>query len=952
MSDKLWEKIFDVTNGGLDIILNYYPQAKEGRNFKVREERTPSASLKKGADGVYRVTDFGDDSIARNAIEIAAKEEGRTFRDALVDLAKKLNLLEGKPVYQAEFKTKRITDVEYEFDENGYYFEYNTEVSENELDVLGPFVSSEVCKRYRLFSVKFYARKRENDVMEIHSTDYYPIFAFVNKTKDGKEWIKVFQPKSEEKEWRFRYVGGRPNNFIFGLDYIEKKFKELNADDDSLDAESDDEPRETKLERIIIASGDRDALNLAGSGELVIWLNSESAKIDTILFSKLKAVAKKIINVPDIDKTGRKQGVDLAMEYLEIHTAWLPNYLSKSRDFRGNSKKDFLDFCIMHRHNPFKMKNEVRLLLDNAKTCQFWDIRPTKNGISYEFNNVNAYYFLSLAGFHRMEAPENKNDYIFVRSENHLIYRINYLNVKDFVNSFLEEKQRNLGERVISNSLRNMVYNSNKMSENSLVNLPTVQPDFKDFDESWQLLFFKNQVWRITKNGIVNENIDKLSQNVWTHDLIDEKIEATYNKTLDDRKIFIDEPYFQIFKDKEGNWDITILKKDCDFLNYLINVSRVHWKKEEEALSLESEAAKIEYWQKNKFNIAGTGLTEDEIHEQKLHLINKIFIYGYLMHRYKDPSKPWAAYLMDNELVMDDESHGGTGKSLFSNSPRIFMDTKVLASRNEKLFDNQFLFDGVTRHTDYFLFDDASKYFKVDNLYTTITGDLNINPKNNQPYIIPFSESPKFAISTNYSLRNTEPSTMRRLLVGAFSNWYHHADGSKKGRGPMDDFGRKLFDGWDDEQWNSFFNFAAQSCKFFLNTDEKLSAPDSNVQKRNALAAMGPAFQAWADKYLTDYLNTSLEEEIYIEKESAIEDMKGSVRILNGITPNAFYKKLTSWCIYNDVILDPQEKLTGKDPRIFKWVDGKSVQHYYLLKTKSSEDTENPPTNSLDDLNF
>lgn len=957
MSDNLWNKIFDVTNGGLDIILRYYPHAKEGRNFKVREERTPSASLKKDANGVYKVTDFGDDSIPRNAIEVAAKEEGRSFRDALLDLAKQYNVLEGKPVYQAEFRKKKITEIEYEFDESGYYFEYNNDVSKEELDVLGPFVTDEVCKRYRLYSVKFYAKKRENDIMEIHSTEFYPIFAFVNKTRDGKEWIKVYQPKAEDKQWRFRYVGGRPADFVFGLDYIEKKFKELNAFSDDLDEESDGEPKETKLERIVIGSGDRDSLNLAGSGELVIWLNSETANFDTALYAKLKSMAKKIINVPDIDKTGRIQGTELAMQYMDVYTAWLPDYLAASKDFRGNSKKDFLDFCNMFRHNPYRLKNEVRLLLDNAKCCQFWDVKYTKNGTNYEFNNVNAYYFLSLAGFHRMEAPENKNDYVFIRAENHLIYRINYLQVKDFVNTFLEEKQRSLGERIIPNSLRNMIYNSNKMSESSLVNLPTKQPDFKDFSDNWQMLFFRNQVWKITKDGIKSEDTDKLQQNVWTHDVIDEKVERTYNKKIDGRKIFIDEPYFRIFKDKEDNYDIEILKKDCEFLNYLINVSRVHWGKEKLAISTESEEDQEKYWNENRFNIAGKGLTEDEIHEQKLHLINKIFIYGYLLHRYKDPAKPWAVYLMDNEVVSDDESHGGTGKSLFSNSPRIFMDTKVLASRNAKLFENNFLFDGVTEHTDYFLFDDASKYFKFDNLYTTITGDLNVNPKNNQPYIVPFAQSPKFAISTNYSLRSTEPSTMRRLLVGAFSDWYHYADGrDRTAHDPVKDFGHKLFDGWDDMQWNSFFNFAAQCCQFFLGAEEKISAPDASVMKRNSLANMGPAFQAWADIYFADFLNDNLEGETYMAKQEALDNLKDSVRVLSSTTPNLFYKKLESWCIYNDVILNPKEKLSGKDNRIFKWVDQKSVEYYYLLKTTPDDNTQLPDaptkTDDLEDLDF
>lgn len=956
MNPDLLTKILDASNGGLDIILNYYPQAREGKNFKVRDERTASASLKRVENGVYIVTDFGDDSKPRNAVAVAAKEEGMSFRDALIMLADKLGIIEQKQILTAEIRKLKPTEVDYleEFDENGFYFRFNTELTESELDILGPLVTNEICKRYRLFSVQFYAKKKETEIVQMASTEHYPIFAFVNRTPEGKEWIKVLQPKSQDKQFRFFYVGGRPKDFVFGLDYINKKFKELQPDDEETDEDSESETRDTKLDRIIIGSGDRDSLNLAGAGELVIWQNSETANFDVALYAKLKARAKKIINVPDIDQTGRIQGAELAVKFMDIHTAWLPDSLSKSRDFRGNSKKDFLDFCNLYRHNTWKLKNEIRLLLDNAKCCQFWDERLSKSGRAYEFNNVNAYYFLSLAGFYRMESPENKNDYIFIRTENHLVHRINYIQVKDFVNTFLEEKQRILGERMIPNALRNMIYNSNKMTENSLVNLPKKTPDFSDFGSNYQLLFFKNQVWRITRKGIVNENIEKLKQNVWSNDLIDEKIETTYAHSIDGRKIFIDSDYFQIYKDRENDWDIKILKTDCEFLNYLINTSRVHWHKEEYALTGKSEEEIQKYWQENKFNIAGDGLTEDEIHEQKLHLINKIYIYGYLMHRYKDPAKPWAVYLMDNELVSDDESFGGTGKSLFSNSPRIFMESRAINSRNPKLFENNFLFDGVTEHTDYFLFDDASKYFKFDNLYTAITGDLNVNPKNNQPYIIPFDKSPKFGISTNYSLRETSPSTMRRLLVGAFSDWYHHGDGhEKKSKSPIDDFGRRMFNDWTDTDWNHFFNFAAQACKFYLGTNEKISAPDANVQKRNSLAAMGVAFQNWADRYLVDYLNDSLASEYYMNKRTAEESVKSSERSLSGITANAFFSKLKNWCIYNDVILNPAEKATTKDGRIFKWEDGKSVEYYYLLRTSTTDDL-NPgkQDTDLDGLEF
>lgn len=954
---QLSDKILAASNGGLDIILNYYPNAKPGRNFKIREERTASASLKQHESGVWLVTDFGDDSKPLNAIGVFAKEEGLSFREAIIQLGSQYGLLDQKKTLMPEIRKYKPTEVDYleHFTETGHYFEFKTEFTEAELDVLGPLVTQEVCTRYKLFSVKFYAKKKPNEIVQISSTDDFPIFAFVNKDKDGKEWMKVLQPKSQDKAYRFFHIGGRPKNFVFGLDYVSKKYADLQEPEDEgygIEDVSDNAEKSSsggKLERVIIASGDRDALNLAGAGELVIWLNSETASFDTGLYANLKAKTNKIINVPDIDQTGRIQGTELALEYMDIYTAWLPDDLAKTKDFRGNSKKDFLDFCSKFRHNTWRMKNEIRLLLDNAKSCQFWDTRVTKNGVNYDFNNVNAYYFLSLVGFHRMENPENPEDYIFIRRDNHLIYRVNYLQVKDYVNLFLERKQRDLGERIISNSLRNMIYNSTKMAENSLVNLPTITPDFTRADKHHQLIFFRHQVWKITAKGIFSEDVDKIKENVWVENLIERRVYNMYKHKMNHRKIFIDNPYFTIYRDKDDNLDIRIDNPDCEFLNYLINTSRVHWQKE--ALDL-SEEDQETYWKENRFNIAGRGLTEDEIHEQKLHLINKIFIYGYMMHGFKDPSRAWLSWLMDNEIIDDDESHGRTGKSLFSNSLRIFLSAKVIPARNRKLFENNFLFDGVTEYTDYLLFDDANKYFDVGQIYTQITGDFWVNPKNNKPYEIPFSESPKMLVSTNYASRDSSSSTTDRLLIGVFSNYYHAEGNGFERRGPQDDFGHMFFNDWNDEQWNKFFNFSAQALQFFLNTQEKLSAPDANVIKRNSLAQMGVAFQNWADLYLPEFINNTLEDDKIFNKIEAYENMKQTERSLSSSSAKDFTRKLEHWCIYNDMILDPKEKETTKDGRIFKWVDGKSVQHHYLLRMVPEENVELPPNDELNGLRF
>jgi len=58
------EDIYSATRNGLDIILYYYPQAKDcvdtKKPFCLRNEKTPSCYVKEFGN-TWKVTDFGDD---------------------------------------------------------------------------------------------------------------------------------------------------------------------------------------------------------------------------------------------------------------------------------------------------------------------------------------------------------------------------------------------------------------------------------------------------------------------------------------------------------------------------------------------------------------------------------------------------------------------------------------------------------------------------------------------------------------------------------------------------------------------------------------------------------------------------------------------------------------------------------------------------------------------------
>ena len=96
-------------------------------------------------------------------------------------------------------------------------------------------------------------------------------------------------------------------------------------------------------------------------------------------------------------------------------------------------------------------------------------------------------------------------------------------------------------------------------------------------------------------------------------------------------------------KDIEGNdvFDIRINAVPSNFFGYVINSSRVYWRKELEYNFDDKSVGEAEsYREKHKFDIEGEGLTAEEVAEQKRNLINKIFTIGYMLHRYKSLRVP------------------------------------------------------------------------------------------------------------------------------------------------------------------------------------------------------------------------------------------------------------------------------------------------------------------------
>ena len=75
---------------------------------------------------------------------------------------------------------------------------------------------------------------------------------------------------------------------------------------------------------------------------------------------------------------------------------------------------------------------------------------------------------------------------------------------------------------------------------------------------------------------------------------------------------------------------------------------------------------------------------------------------------------------------------------------------------------------------------------------------------------IPYPESPKIVISSNYTIRGVDDSTRDRQFIVEFSDHYN-----KRNR-PVHEFGKLFFEGWNEKEWQAFDNLMVECLQLYL----------------------------------------------------------------------------------------------------------------------------------------
>lgn len=206
---------------------------------------------------------------------------------------------------------------------------------------------------------------------------------------------------------------------------------------------------------------------------------------------------------------------------------------------------------------------------------------------------------------------------------------------------------------------------------------------------------------------------------------------------------------------------------------------------------------------------------------QDQNLKSIITIIGYLLHRYKHPANAKAIVFMDS--YKNDNPNGGTGKGLLT---KAFKYIREAAFQDGKFYtsSNRFGLSQVKYGTRVLVFDDVPKTFDFEKIFPLITEEAVIERKYENKFTIPFEQSPKVLITTNYTVEGSGDSHNRRKVEFIFSDTFN-ADYS-----PEDKFGHLLFMGWGKKEWENFHLFMAHCLQKYLM--KGIVRPNFNVCER------------------------------------------------------------------------------------------------------------------------
>lgn len=596
------------------------------------------------------------------------------------------------------------------------------------------------------------------------------------------------------------------------------------------------------------------------------------------------------------------------------------------------------EFWNLHSVDEFALKHKDRLKdlqefqfgkhkwkFDNDKLVpaqplqedeQYWsrEEKESKGGFvitSYRFKYMYCYNFLQRRGFNRYRQLNNTDCFVYIKDK--LVEAVDSYYIRDFVTEFTKE----IAEKSDLVEVMDMLYRGGKMylGPDSLSNLSYTCPHFEVADKSFQYIYFKEKVWKVTADGIEERNYSELEHHVWKDKVINmdvTKITPTGTKQFIDI-VRIDQALISKIKNTDtdltpyiGQYTLDFSKEAqaCDFAMFLLNTSEFFWRK---------------YIDPETRNSKPDERTHDERFETTLHFVSKMTAIGYLLHKYRDKSVEKAVVAMDGKLSEVGESNGRTGKSIVGTAIGKVIPQAYIGAKSKDLTSDPFIWEEVTEKTENIFLDDVRANIDFEFFFPVITGQITVNVKGQKKFTLPEEKTPKIYMTTNHALNGSSTSFLDRQFLIAFSDFYN--DDHK----PLDDFGINFFNEWDQKQWNLFYNFIAACLQLYfkaqqlgwgVNKSGLIPSPTERLDRRRIRQFIGENFLAWADEYFCisdDSKPDPTQMSNNLERQISRRELSDSYFDRNPndrkfITPHHFKKKIKAWCKYRELVFNPHKR--------------------------------------------
>lgn len=283
---------------------------------------------------------------------------------------------------------------------------------------------------------------------------------------------------------------------------------------------------------------------------------------------------------------------------------------------------------------------------------------------------------------------------------------------------------------------------------------------------------------------------------------------------------------------------------------------------------------------------------------------------GFLMHGYKNLSFCPAVIL--NDEVISDNPEGGTGKGLLMSALSNLKKLVVIDGKSFT-FERSFAYQLVSADTQILCFDDVKKHFDFERLFSVVTEGLTLEKKNKDAIKIPFSKSPKIAITTNYAIKGAGNSFARRKWELELHQYY------RKDFTPLDEFGKLMFGDWNDDEWCEFDNYMIGCLKSYLHTG-LVKSKFVNLKIRQLSAETCHEFIEWCGLVDNQERNVTLDTGIRLYKNDLyynfIEEYPDyGPKSKMTISRTRFYKWLVSYALFKEGTM-PEE---GRD-QLGRWI--------------------------------